>query len=79
MRILCSGAALRGYGLLTVCSASKVNVAVVVAFWNALPVLSGSITLKHSVSEAAAASSRSPPCAPCALEPSAPSASDATP
>ena len=48
------------YGLLAVCSASKVNVAVVAADWYPLPVASGRFTRKHSVSAVFTAIERSP-------------------
>src|SRR2546427_99191 len=59
----CRVGASTDYGLLAVCSALNVNVAVVAA--PAGPVADdGKLTLKHNVSLAAAASVRSPDCAP---------------
>jgi len=52
------------YGLLAVCSASKVKVVVVAAPWNVLPVESARLARKQSVSELEAFSVRSPACAP---------------
>jgi hypothetical protein len=65
---------------LAVCSAVKVNVAVVAAFSNASPVAVGRLTLKHRVSAAAGARLRSPGWAPWALSPmSAPAVESRSP
>ena len=59
------------YGLLAVCSASKVNVAVVAEFWKPLPELSGKSQEKHRLSVAPEATLRSPASAPWAVSPNA--------
>src|SRR5947207_8366223 len=48
------------YGLLAVCSASKVKVASEVAPWRVFPAVSGRLTRKHRTSLAPPASDRSP-------------------